>query len=112
MPGAGGGVADAQRQQRALLLARGFGGGEARVHDGDERGIHQLGDQLRRGVVGSGFLALRPRRQRETRRGASEIGGYLRAVIEQAFVNGAQFLDVQMRVVDPAPDSAVVAECG
>ena len=96
--GAGGGVADAEVEEGSFFGRGGFGGVEAFLHDGDECGVDEFADEFGRGVVGAGLLAFRACGEVE---GAVVLGDAGR-VVEQGFVDGAEFFDVEVGVVDAA----------
>ena len=106
--GAGGGIADAEVEQRPLLFRGRWGGVEPLAHDGDERGIDQFADEFGRGVVGAGLLALAAGGEVE----AAAVGGDAGCVVEQGFVDGAELFDVEVGVVDAAQAAVFGAVVG
>ncbi len=69
----------------------------------------QLADQLRRGVIRAGGLALRPRGQFKVRL-AGRVNGNDRVIIQQTFIHRPQLLGVQRGVVDAAGDALLLVE--
>ena len=98
VPGACGGVADAEVEEGSFFCGGGRGGGEAFLHDGDECGVDEFADEFGRGVVGAGLLAFGAGGEVE----GAMVGGDAGRVVEQGFVDGAEFFDVEVCVVDAA----------
>ena len=103
VPGAAGGVADGDVEQRRDPF-RGGPVGARLVEQRVERGVQQAVDQRGRRVVGAGLLALVAGQRLQ------RVGELLVVVagdqLQQRLVDAAEFLGAEVAEVDPAPGAA------
>ena len=108
MPRTAGGIADFNREERLLLLLTVFRVLEAFADDGVKGGGDEFGDEFVGCVVGAcgfscgscgGFKS-------EERRGLGGIKA--RLIVKEAFVDGAEFLNIKGGVVDAPQCAALV----
>ncbi len=92
-------VEDADRQDGTFLFLRSLGRSQASIDYRAQGAFHKLSHQLRGGVVGASALALHALGELELLLAA--YLDYLRPIVQEAFVDRAQLLDVQGCVVHP-----------